>query len=194
MVIRKRLSADEQQRVNAAVAEAERRSSAEFALVMVPVSDRYWPYPLVSAAVLALIVTGAVALLRPDFGIGMGFAIDALVFIGLSLVLDWLPLRLLLVPRRVKHGRAQHMAHRAFAARILARARGRNGILFFVSEGERYVELIADRDIHERVAQAAWDKIVADFIAERRAGRLAAGLIGASEACGALLAEHYPRG
>ncbi len=66
-------------------------------------------------------------------------------------------------------------------------------MLFFVSLGERYVEVIADRDIHARVPEGIWDRIVADFIAAVKAGRLADGFIAAIEACAAVLETHYPR-
>ena len=187
------LSTTERERVNAATAAIERRTSALFALAMVPVSERYLLFPLVWGAVLALTATGVLALIRPDLDIGLGFVINAALFILLSLILDWLPLRLMLVPRRVKHAHARQLAHREFAARILANAQHRNGVLFFVSLGERYVEIIADRDIHARVPEGAWDKIVADFIAAVKSGRLADGFIAALDACAALLEEHYPR-
>lgn len=186
------LTPDERRRIDAAVAALEQRTSAIFALAIVPISDRYLLFPVVWSAIIALVATGVIALLRPELAIGDGFLVDAAVFAVLTFVFDWRPLRLLLVPRRVKHAHARQLAHREFAARVLASAQHRNGVLFFVSLGERYVEVIADRDIHARVGQAAWDKLVADFIAAVRAGRLAEGFIAAIEACGALLETHYP--
>jgi putative membrane protein len=186
------LTAEEHQRIDAAVAAVERRSSAVFALAVVPMSDRYALFPLVWAAVIALVATGLLAFLHPELGITAGFFVDAALFVGLSVVFHGRPLRPLLVPRRVKHMHAQQLAHREFAARILASAQRRNGVLFFVSLGERYVEVIADRDIHARVVEGTWDKIVADFIAAVRAGRLADGFIAAIEACGRVLETHYP--
>jgi putative membrane protein len=193
VTMRASLSVAERERIHAATAAVERRTSALFALTIVPVSERYLLFPLVWGAVLALAGTGVLALIRPDLGVGLGFVINAALFIVLSLVLDWLPLRLLLVPRRAKHAHARQLAHREFAARILANAQHRNGVLFFVSLGERYVEIIADRDLHARVPEGAWDKIVADFIAAVKAGRLADGFIAAIEACAGLLETHYPR-
>jgi putative membrane protein len=190
--MRSPLTQAERERVHAATAAVEARTSAVFALAIVPVSERYLLYPLVWGAVLALAATGVLALVRPEFGIGLGFIVDAALFLALSLVLDWLPLRLALVPRRVKHAHARQLAHREFAARILASAQHRNGVLFFVSLGERYVEVIADRDIHARVPEGTWDKIVADFIAAVKAGRLADGFIAAIDACAAVLEMHYP--
>ena len=187
------LSSAERERIHAAMDAVERRTSALFALAIVPVSERYLLFPLVWGAILALAATGVLALVRPGLGIDLGFVINAALFVLLSLLLDWLPLRLMLVPRRTKHAHARQLAHREFAARILANAQHRNGVLFFVSLGERYVEIIADRDIHARVPAGIWDKIVADFIAAVKAGRVADGFIAAIEACAALLEEHYPR-
>ena len=186
------LSSEEHTRIHAAVADVERRTSAAFALAIVPVSDRYLLHPIVWGAIIGLAATGVVALVKPALGIGAGFLIDAVVFVALSLVLDWLPLRLLIVPRRIKHNHARQLAYREFAAHI-ASAKQRNSVLFFVSLGERYVEILADREIHARVAEGTWDKLVADFIAAVKAGRLVEGFVAAVESCGALLETHYPR-
>jgi putative membrane protein len=193
VTMRAALTTADRERIHAATAAIEHRTNALFALAIVPVSERYVLFPLVWAAVLALSATGLLAFLHPELGIVPGFVINAALFIVLSLVLDWLPLRLGVVPRRVKHAHARQLAHREFAARILANAQHRNGVLFFVSLGERYVEIIADRDIHARVPAGTWDKVVADFIAAVKAGRLADGFIAAIEACATLLEEHYPR-
>jgi len=186
------LTQEERTRIHEAVAVTERRTSAVFALVIVPVSDRYALFPAVWAAVLALLATGVVALLWPALGIRIGFVIDAAVFASLLLALDWLPLRLRIAPASVKHSQARRLAHREFAVRIAGASHHRNGVLFFVSLGERYAEVIADRDIHSRVASDTWDRLVADFIAAVKAGRLAQGFIAAVETCGDILETHYP--
>jgi len=186
------LSDEEQARVNAAVAAVERRTSARFVLALVPVSERYLLYPLAWSAVIALLATGALALALPDLPMRDGFLVDAGLFLALTFLLDWLPIRLRLVPRRVKEHHAHVFAHREFAARILASTEHRNGVLFFVSLGERYVEVMADRDIHARVAEGTWERIVADFVAAAKSRRLADGFIAGVEACAAVLETHYP--
>ncbi len=87
------LTAAERERIHAATAAVESRTSAAFALAIVPVSERYLLFPLVWGAVLALTATGVLALLYPELGIGTGFIVDAGLFVVLSLILDWLPLR-----------------------------------------------------------------------------------------------------
>ena len=111
--------------------------------------------------------------------------------IVLTLLFDWLPIRLALVPRRVKQGYARMLAQWEFAAHVTL-ASHRNFVLLFVSLGERYVEVIADRGVHAMVPDGTWDKIVSDFLAKVKAGRVADGVLAAVAACGAILKEHHP--
>jgi len=186
------LTEAEHERIRAATAAVERRTSSTFALVIVRESDRYTLFPIVWAAALAFLAAGVLALARPALPIGTGLAVEAALFAALALLLDWRRLRLMTVPRRFKHAQARQLAHREFAARILANAAHRNGVLFFVSLGERYVEVIADRGIHAKVPAGTWERIVADFVAAVAAGRLADGFVAAAEACGAVLETHFP--
>lgn len=193
VIARPPLGPAEHQRIDGALTAAERSTGAHFALAVVPASDRYALFPLAWAAVLALSATGVLALIKPALTIGEGFLVDAGLFILFALLLDWRPLRLRIVPAATKRKHARALAHREFASRILADARRRNGVLFFVSLGERHVEVLADRETHARVPPGTWEKLVADFIAAVKADRLGDGFVAAIEACGAVLSEHYPR-
>lgn len=186
------LTQAEHERIRAATAAVERRTSSTFALVIVPESDRYALFPIVWAAMLAFIAAGVLAVAWPALTFGTGLAAQAALFAALTLLLDWRRLRLMTVPKRVKQAHARQLAHREFAARILANAAHRNGVLFFVSLGERYVEVIADRGIHAEVPAGTWEAIVADFVAAVSAGRLADGFVAAAEACGSVLETHFP--
>ncbi|HXL99087.1 MAG TPA: hypothetical protein VN932_04085, partial [Rhizomicrobium sp.] len=108
-----------------------------------------------------------------------------------ALAFDWFALRLLLVPGHVKREHARALARREFAARILSPSS--EGLLFFVSLGERYVELLATPKVHAAVGEAAWNAIVADFTAAAKAGRVTDGLVAGIEACAGHLAAHFPK-
>ncbi|TAL01517.1 MAG: hypothetical protein EPO08_10120 [Rhodospirillaceae bacterium] len=183
---------EENERIRAAIAAVERRTHAHFAFVVTPVSDRYVLFPIVWSAVLALVAGGIVALGWPHFALRMAFGIQAVTFVGLSLICEWLPIRLMLVPKHFKHMRAKHMAHREFAARVLSRKDHRDGILFFVSQAERYVEILASHDVHARVGEDVWQSIINDFVAAVGAGRRTEGFVAGIDACGTLLATHFP--
>lgn len=175
------LSKSDHESLRRAIGQAENRANTHIALVVVPVSDRYHMYPLAYGALLALALGGAVALFWPQLPLRAAFVAEAAVFVVLSAVFDWMPLRLRLVPSSIRRARARNFAHREFAARIATTHRG--GLLLFVSLGERYVELLADRDLHARVGQQAWDTIVGELTLRVRRGQLVEALHGAINAC-----------
>ena len=177
-----------------AAAEAVRaRTSARFETLIVPVSDRYALYPVAFGAFAALAAGGIAVLALPALSARDLFAGEAILFAAVSVLLEWLPLKLLLVPKRHKHERALQFAHRAFAARILAAHERRPGMVLFLGLGERAIELVTDDELDRRVGQARWNAIVRDFTLAAKDGRVADGLVAAIEACGEELAEQFPK-
>lgn len=180
-----KLSKADHDQLHRAIADAELHKGTHIALIVVPASDRYVMYPLAYGALFALALGGALALFWPQVSLRVAFAIEALGFAAFSLLFDWLPLRLRLVPRAIRTARARNLAHREFAARILTTHRG--GLLLFVSLAERYVELLADRSLHALVGQQTWDRIVGELTASARTQPLAEALLAAIASCGAAL-------
>jgi putative membrane protein len=189
-----RLASSDRARLAKAADDARANTSARFELVIVPVSDRYALYPVAYGAFAALAAGGLIAALLPRMPVDGAFGIEAMVFAVFSLLLEWRPLKLMLIPKRHKHARARQFAHRAFAARILAAQERKAGMVVFVSLGERYVELVTDDALDRKIGQERWNAIVADCTAAARQGRLTDGLAQAIEACGRELAAHFPRG
>jgi len=182
-----RLSAADKARVHAAVAAAESRTHVHVAVSIVPASDRYLLYPVAWAAVVALVTGGVLAMGWPHFALREAFAIEAIVFVMLSIVLEWWPLRLMIVPRTIRRHRAETLAQREFGAHVLASSERRGGVLLFVSLGERYARILADRDTHARIGAAAWERIIRDFVAAVKSRPIADALVGAIDACAAVL-------
>jgi putative membrane protein len=54
------------------------------------------------------------------------------------------------------------------------------------------VEIIADHETHALAPAGTWSRIVDEFLATMRAGRVADGVVAAVEACGAILKQHHP--
>ena len=88
---------------------------------------------------------------------------------------------------------ARRLAREQFYAQGLHLTRGRTGVLLFVSVAERYVEILADEGIHQRVPEGTWDRVVAEFVGRVREGRIAEGFSIAIAACGDILAAQCPR-
>ena len=54
------------------------------------------------------------------------------------------------------------------------------------------IEILADNGIAAKVDNAAWQRIVDAFIADLRAGRIGEGFVKAVDACGTVMAQHFP--
>jgi putative membrane protein len=181
------------ERIRAAVAAVEARTSAEFVVVVTPASDSYGVYPLLWAALVTLLAAGGIAFFAPQWGSRLIFAIQAVLFIVLAVLLEFPGLRRHLVPGRVKRSHAAHLARLQFDSRVRDRTAERTGLLLFASLTERHVEIIADEGIHARAGGESWQAVIAAFGAAVGRGKLVDGLIVAIGACGDLLAVHAPR-
>jgi len=188
----RQLSHDDKARLHAAIADAESKTTARVACIVIPASDRYLTYPVLWGAVAALLVGAAASLYTPHLSMRIGLVVQAAVFAVVAFVSDWFPLRLLLVPMHAKSSHARSFAHREFAARILSPSDHREGVMLFVSLGERYVEILGTPGVHKVIGDAKWNAIVADFTRAAQQGRVADGAIAAIEACSRDLAAHFP--
>jgi putative membrane protein len=186
------LTDDDRRRIEAAIREVEKRTSGEIITVIARASDGYWIFPLlyaIAAALLVPIIVWAVgqALTYMDV-----YAIQLAVFLVIAVPAIWLPIRMLFVPTAYKQHQASRRAREQFYAMRLHETAGATGILIFVSVAEHYVEILADHGIDARVPDETWQRIVADFTVELRAGRTVDGYLAVLAVCGNLLASHFP--
>lgn len=183
---------EEKRRLAGALAGAKEKTSARLSLTMVYVSDKYPLYSMVYGGITGIVVLGVLALFWPALTLREGFCAAVGASVVITAALDWLPLRLKFIPRHAKFWECWELAHRSFASRILARNDRKIGVLLFVSLGERYVEVVTDRDVDRHIPQSEWDTLIAQFTAHARAGQVGEGVIGLVHASGDLLAQHYP--
>lgn len=188
-----RFSADDKARITAAIHAAEKSTSGEFVAVVARASDHYVLLPLLWSAILALLFPGACQLAGLSLRWVELYHLQLLLFILLAVLLLSIPgLHLKLVPTRVKHARAGRFAKAQFYIQGVQLTPHHSGVLFFVSLAERYVEIVADKGIHEKLGEAHWKNIIETFVAQVRRGRVIDGFVDAIGACGAAMAEHYP--
>jgi putative membrane protein len=189
-----RFSADDRARITAAIHAAEKNTSGEFVAVVARASDHYVLLPLLWSAILALLFPGACLLAHLPLRWVHIYQLQLLIFIVLTVVLLSVPgLHLKLVPAAVKHARASRLAKAQFYGQGVQLTAHHSGVLFFVSLAERYVEIVADKGIHEKLGDAHWRGIIDKFVGQVRRGQVVDGLVDAISACGAAMAEHYPR-
>jgi putative membrane protein len=171
---------------------AEQMTAARVAVATVPISDKYKLYPLVFGGLMAVLMLAVLAFFFPHLPLRDAFFVTIVASGAAVFLLDIWPLRLAVVPRHAKQWECWELAHRAFASRILAQNDRKTGILLFVSFGERYVEVVTDREVDRHIPQSVWDAIIKDFLAEAKQGRVGEALPKTVEACAAALAPHFP--
>ena len=182
----------DQRQIAEAIARAERRTDAELVTVLARRADDYAYLPLFWAAVLALAVPGLLQLVLGWPGMRGLLVANVLVFIGLCLLLRNPRLAGWLIPRALRRWRASSLARQQFREQNLQRTTAATGVLIFVSEAERHVEILVDQGVERYLDASARAAIVGRFAEQVRQGRTVQGFVECIEACGELLSEHVP--
>ncbi|MDF1693542.1 MAG: TPM domain-containing protein [Zhongshania sp.] len=186
------LNEREQQLLSDAIHNIESQTDAELVTVLAKQADDYHYIPLLWASLLALLLPGAINYypewLNPHQLILSQWAL----FISLAMLFQIPALQYRLVPRRVRHWRASNLARRQFLEQNLHHTSGETGMLIFVSQAERYVEILVDRGISSKIPDAYWQAIVKQFTEQVRAGNVGKGFVECVEACGVELQRQLP--
>lgn len=207
------LSAEDHRLVTAAVAAAEAQTSGEIVTIVTDKSDPYRETAYIWASLAAFAALSAVALCPAFFQrmyeallggwtydyssgqwLGIVTAFAALKWVGVLLILQWVPLRLALTPGPVKAKRVRARATKLFRVGAEARTEGKTGVLLYLSLRERRADIVADEAIAAKVAPELWGEAMAALLDHVRAGRAGAGMADAVTIMGGVLAEHFPKG
>lgn len=207
------LSAEDHRLVTDAVAAAEAATSGEIVTIVTDRSDSYHETAYAWASVTAFLALSVVALF-PDFYLGLfdrivgawtydyspgqwlGIitAFAALKWVGVFLILQWLPARLFLTPGIVKARRVRRRAIKLFRVGAEARTAGKTGVLLYLSLRERRADIVADAAIADKVGAEVWGEAMSALIDAVRDGRAGEGMAEAVRQMGLVLAEHFPKG
>ncbi|AMB80613.1 MULTISPECIES: TPM domain-containing protein [Pseudomonas] len=187
------LTPQQQQQVADAVTRAEQRTDAEIVTVLAPRADDYSYIPLLWASLIALVVPALVHFLIGGLQIYGLLMLQWACFVFLSLIFRLPAITTRLIPPRIRHWRASNLARRQFLEQKLHHTRDRTGVLIFVSEAERYVEILVDEGISQHLDDSDWGSIVSDFTRRVALGHTAEGFISCIDACAELLERHVPK-
>ena len=186
------LSEPAQRQVAEAIARVELTTDAELVTVLAPQADDYTYIPLLWAGLIALLVPGAVNYYPEWLDARWLLVAQWATFIVLGLLFRIPTVTTRLVPRRVRHWRAANLARRQFLEQQLHHTEGGTGVLIFVSEAERYVEILVDHGISSRIDNETWASIVADFTQAVGQGNTLDGFLKCVNDCGEHLQRHVP--
>jgi putative membrane protein len=180
-------------RITAAIREAESHTAGEIFCVIAQHSSDYRLVPVAWAAAIALFAPLPVLALT-DWSAPVVYLLQIVAFLIATIALSNDKMKFLAVPRQTKHDRAHAEAMRQFLVQGIDKTEHRTGVLIFASAAERYVEIVADAGINDRIVASVWDDAVGALVAAIEAGRPGDGFVAAIEKCGAVLAAHFPPG
>lgn len=186
------LNENEQRQVAEAIERIERETDAELVTVLAAQADDYRYIPLLWASLLALLLPGALNYFPGWLEAHQLVPVQWGCFLLLALLFSRPAIVTRLIPRTVRQWRACNLARRQFIEQNLHHTEGATGVLIFVSEAERYVEIIVDRGVATRVDNAVWEDIVAQFTRRVRDGQTLQGFLECIEACGVQLRRAVP--
>lgn len=207
-------SKEDQETIISAVKKAENATSGEIVPMIVSQSSLYPAATFLSAFVYALAFSSlltimlmltersATAILHffttyffENLASYFLFLILFLIFIPIFLVIlkNAPELKKIFLSRKEIAEQVQETALSAFKIHGLDKTKKRNGLLIFVSLFEKRVTLIADTGISAHISQSEWKKITDELAQNIKRGNLVQGICGAIDACGKILAQHFPK-
>jgi putative membrane protein len=186
------MSAQDRERIAAAIRGIEANTSGEIVCVLARSSTDATALPVLLAAAVALALPWLLVAVT-QMSVHRILLLQIAAFLVLAPLLCLPRMRVALVPPAARRAVAHRVTMEQFAIRDLARKTERTGILIFVSLAERYARIIADEGVSARVAQSEWQAAVDALVAHMRDGRIADGFVAAIEACGKVLTAHFPR-
>ena len=184
------LTQDELGRIEAAVREAERGTTAEIVVVVAGgTAEAGW---LLGPALAALAIPMPMLLAWPRLTPGTLYTVQ-LAVLAAGLLLGLIPgLRRLLQPGRVRRERTRRLARDQFFERGLHLTAARTGVLLLVAPADRCAEVIADAGAEGSLPDEIWSGALQTLLAEARQGRLAAGIEAALATLGEALRARLP--
>ena len=204
MVASKLFNPEDRKAVSAAVAEAEKKTSAEIVPVVATTSDAYERAEDIVGLAMALVVV-AVAWTQAhrmptdwdveSSAVQLPYVLAAMLGGWITGVLlakaaPWL--KRLAISRKKMTVRVLIAAKHAFDSLHAHKTTGGTGVVIYVSLFERRVCIWADKHISAKISEGEWKGITEALIKTLRDGNAKDGLIDAIRRCGDLLAKDFP--
>ena len=198
-------SEDERGRIDQAVAEAEKKTSAEIVPVLATASGRYDRAEDVVGLWVGLVALAALWILFQGIGrdawgqpalkmelipvvviVVVGFIVGAVLAARVG------PLRRLFIPRGQMQAEVEAKARQGFFDQEIHKTAGGTGVILYVSLYERMAVVLGDEKVNEYFTASDWENVRDMIVDGFKQGRACDGYCRAIARAGDLLAEHLP--
>jgi len=184
-------SAEDKDRIAAAIGEAEAGTAGEIYVVIAHSMDEFRYMSVIWGALAALLLPWPLHLLT-DLSTTVILVLQTVFFVCLSLFLSLPGIRHRIVPSAIAGEHTRRQAYEQFLAHGVHLTEARTGVLIYVTPIDQRVEIVADVGIHSKVGQAAWEELAEEIAGAARQDRLIDGIVNAIRKAGVILALHFP--
>ncbi len=187
------LAAGERLQIEARIAEAEKRTSGEIVVMVVPSSYHYPLATMIGSSLLAVLFGIAGSLLAGKETMWFFLEIFALSFILLHELIKRTPfLKRFFVTASDMKEEVGEAAINSFYHKDINQTVDHTGILIYISLFERNVRVIADKGINAKVEKQVWQEVVDTIVRGIKSKGHGAAIAAAVDRCAEILAGHFP--
>ncbi|WP_375723025.1 TPM domain-containing protein [Arcobacter sp. KX21116] len=185
------LNNNQKEAIEKEIKKLEEKSSAELVAVITDFSSSYNLLILIFSLVFTFLVS--LISLYFDANSIMFFEIQLSTFAFFILFFhNFKQYFLYLLPKKYKYNKASKKAKEEFINQGLYDTQTKLAIMFFVSIEEKYVEIITDKNVKEKIDDTYWQEIVNQFIKDVKNKEFEEGYKTAIKSCSEILIENFP--
>lgn len=175
------------------ITKIESKSDAEIAVVIADRCDRYRYSIFLYAFLFTLVVPFFIKLSGMYFDQNEIFALMMATFLFVTVTLEYSNFKYKIIPKKVKIDRCENIAFKQFRKLGVNKTKNHKAILIFISIKERYIRILADKNVNDKASQDFWSEIVKDFAKYAKEQDIDIALLSIVKKCGEFLEKNFPR-
>lgn len=186
------LNDNEKNEISKEIESLEEQSSAELVAVITKQSSSY-RFETILVSILFTILISILILIIENISPIKMFQWQIMSFVLVYFILyKFETILFKLLPKTYKYEKTSTYANKQFSNLGLQTTKTKQAIMFFVSIDEKYVEIITDSAIKEKIDNSYWQDIVNEFIKDVKKDKLANGYLKAIKSCNKILIKEFP--
>jgi putative membrane protein len=187
------ISNDTKKSIKNLISDIESKSDAEIRVVVAHSCDRYRYSIAVFSLLAALLIPFGIKVIGVYITQTNLIALSVATFLFVSFVLEYSDIKYKIIPKKVTKDRCEKMAIAQFYKLGINKTKSHKAILLFVSLKERYVRVVTDENIKQKIDDDFWKSVVKEFVNFVKNGSVDKGLIQIVKKCGEVLEENFPK-
>ena len=185
------LNENEKQEISKEIEKLEEKSSAELVAVITKSSSTYKFESLFLAIIITTFISSTTLLF--EISSVKFFQTQILSFLSFYFIFQRYEKTILtFLPKSYKYNKCSIYANNQFINLGLQTTKSKQAIMFFVSFDEKYVQIITDSKIKEKIENKYWKKIVDEFTNDVKNKDISNGYLKAIKSCNKILIDNFP--